>query len=48
MTTGTYLLRNTSNQMVILCCIGPEAFFQEEVVFPFENWRFCPPPPEGR
>ncbi len=49
MTTGTGLFRNTSNQRVILRCIGPEAFFQVEVVFPFENWRFRspPPPPEG-
>jgi hypothetical protein len=44
MTTGTCLYRNTSNQMVILRCIGPEAFFQEKVVFPFEDWLFrCPP-----
>ncbi len=45
MTTGTGLFRNTSNQRVILRCIGPEAFFQVEVVFPFENWRFRSPPP---
>lgn len=44
MTMGTCLYRNTSNQMVILRCIGPEAFFQEKVVFPFEDWLFrCPP-----
>ena len=47
MTTGTGLFRNTSNQRVILRCIGPEAFFQVEVVFPFENWRFRSPPPGG-
>jgi hypothetical protein len=30
--------------MVILRCIGPETFFQEKVVFPFEDWLFrCPP-----
>ena len=35
---------NASNQMVILRCIGPEAFFQEKVVFPFEDWLIsCPP-----
>jgi hypothetical protein len=35
---------NASNQMVILRCIGPETFFQEKVVFPFEDWLFrCPP-----
>ena len=29
--------------MVILRCIGPEAFFLENVVFPFEEWLFrCP------
>jgi hypothetical protein len=40
----TCLYRNTSNQMVILRCIVPEAFFQEKVVFPFEEWLFrCPP-----
>ena len=44
MPTGTCLYRNTSRQMVILRCIGPEAFFQEKVVFPFEDWLFrCPP-----
>jgi hypothetical protein len=40
----TCLYHNASNQMVILRCIGPEAFFQEKVVFPFEEWLFsCPP-----
>lgn len=44
MPTGTCLYRNTSSQMVILRCIGPETFFQEKVVFPFEDWLFrCPP-----
>lgn len=36
--------RNTSGQMVILRCIGPQAFFQEKVVLPFEDWQFCCPP----
>ena len=44
MTTSTYLDRNTSSQMVILRCTGPEIFFQEKVMFPFEDWLFrCPP-----
>lgn len=35
--------RNSSGQMVILRCIGPDSFFQEKVVFPFEQWLFaCP------
>ena len=42
-TMGTCLYDNASNQMVILRCIGPEAFFQEKVIFPFEEWLFsCP------
>ncbi|MFZ0406741.1 MAG: DUF1830 domain-containing protein [Cyanobium sp.] len=40
----THRHHNASHQMVILRCIGPEAFFQEKVVFPFEEWLFrCPP-----
>ena len=40
----TCLYHNASNQTVILRCIGPEAFFQEKVIFPFEEWLFsCPP-----
>ena len=36
--------RNTSDRMVILRCIGPEQFFLERVVFPFELLSFqCPP-----
>jgi hypothetical protein len=36
--------RNVSGRMVILRCVGPEAFFQEKVIFPFEEWQwFCPP-----
>jgi len=41
---GTCLFHNASSQMLILPCIGPEAFFQEKVVFPFEEWLFCCPP----
>lgn len=37
------LYRNSTSQMVILRCIGPEAFFHEKVVFPFEACLFsCP------
>jgi hypothetical protein len=31
--------RNVSGRMVILRCVGPEAFFQEKVIFPFEEWQ---------
>jgi len=35
--------RNTSDRMVILRCVGPEQFFLERVVFPFELLSFeCP------
>ena len=35
--------RNTSDRMVILRCLGPEEFFLERVVFPFELLSFqCP------
>ena len=35
--------RNTSDRMVILRCCGPEQFFLERVVFPFELLSFqCP------
>ena len=35
--------RNTSDQMVILRCCGPEEFYLERVVFPFEVLTFsCP------
>ncbi|MEX0588675.1 MAG: DUF1830 domain-containing protein [Cyanobium sp.] len=35
--------RNTSDRMVILRCTGPEQFFLERVVFPFELLSFqCP------
>ena len=29
--------------MVILRCVGPQRFFHEKVIFPFEDWLFhCP------
>lgn len=35
--------RNGSDRMVILRCLGPEGFFLERVVFPFEMLNFaCP------
>ena len=35
--------RNINERMVILRCVGPEHFFHEKVVFPFEDWLFtCP------
>jgi hypothetical protein len=35
--------RNGSDRMVILRCIGPDQFFLERVVFPFEVLTFhCP------
>jgi hypothetical protein len=35
--------RNSSDRMVILRCLGPDAFFLERVVFPFELLSFaCP------
>ena len=37
------LFRNLNQRMVILRCIGPERFFHEKVIFPFEDWLFsCP------
>ena len=34
---------NSSDQMVIARCLGPESFFMERVVFPFELLSFqCP------
>ena len=39
--------RNTRDRMVILRCVGPEQFFLERVVFPFELLSFtCPPQSE--
>lgn len=41
---GTHHYRNARSQMVILRCVGADAFFQEKVIFPFEDWLFsCPP-----
>ncbi|QVL51815.1 MAG: DUF1830 domain-containing protein [Cyanobium sp. M30B3] len=42
MTTHHY--RNALCQMVILRCVGANAFFHEKGIFPFEEWFFaCPP-----
>lgn len=35
--------RNTSDRMVIVRCCGPEEFFLERVVFPFELLSFRAP-----
>jgi hypothetical protein len=36
--------RNVSGRMVLACFVGPESFFQEKVIFPFELWQWsCPP-----
>lgn len=36
--------RNGSDRMVILRCLGPDEFFLERVIFPFEQLSFlCPP-----
>ena len=35
--------RNTSDRMVIVRCIGPQEFFLERVVFPFELLSFLAP-----
>lgn len=36
--------RNGSDRMVIIRCLGPQEFFLERVVFPFELLSFqCPP-----
>lgn len=37
------LYRNSSDRMVILRCVGPESFFLEKVLFPFECWSFLAP-----
>ena len=37
------LYRNSSDRMVILRCIGPESYFLEKVIFPFESWSFMAP-----
>ena len=39
--------RNSSDRMVILRCCGPDQFYLERVVFPFEVLTFqCPPAAE--
>jgi len=39
--------RNSSDRMVIARCLGPEQFYLERVVFPFELLSFqCPPDSE--
>ncbi len=35
--------RNSSDRMVIVRCIGPQEFFLERVVFPFELLSFLAP-----
>jgi hypothetical protein len=36
--------RNTTDRMVIVRCLGPDSFYLERVVFPFELLSFqCPP-----
>jgi hypothetical protein len=35
--------RNSSDRMVIVRCLGPEEFFLERVVFPFELLSFLAP-----
>jgi len=39
----TCLYRNSRDRMVILRCIGPESYFLERVIFPFETWTFDAP-----
>ena len=36
--------RNSSDRMVIVRCVGPDEFFLERVVFPFELLSFLAPP----
>lgn len=40
----TCLYRNSRDRMVILRCIGPQSYFFEKVIFPFESWTFEAPP----
>jgi hypothetical protein len=35
--------RNSSDRMVIVRCVGPDEFFLERVVFPFELLSFLAP-----
>jgi hypothetical protein len=39
----TCLYRNSRDRMVILRCIGPQSYFLEKVIFPFETWSFNAP-----
>lgn len=39
----TCLYRNSRDRMVILRCIGPQSYFLEKVIFPFETWTFDAP-----
>ena len=40
---NTYCYRNIQSRMVILRCVGPNHFFQEKVILPFESWCLeCP------
>lgn len=39
----TCLYRNSRDRMVILRCIGPQSYFLEKVIFPFETWTFEAP-----
>ncbi|MFM9087075.1 MAG: DUF1830 domain-containing protein [Cyanobium sp.] len=35
---------NRTERVIILRCLGPDSFFLEKVVFPWEEWVFsCPP-----
>jgi Domain of unknown function (DUF1830) len=43
LTNSTYYYLNGSTKMVILRCVGPEAFFREKVVLPLEQFVWsCP------
>lgn len=41
---GAYGYRNARDVMVVLRCSGPDQFFLERVVFPFELLTFLAPP----
>lgn len=42
--TALCRFHNDSGRMVNLRCVGPEALFQEKLIFPFEQWPWsCPP-----
>ncbi|NBS13001.1 MAG: DUF1830 domain-containing protein [Gammaproteobacteria bacterium] len=39
----SFYYRNASSKMVILRCIGPESFFREKVMLPYEDFVWdCP------